>query len=151
MNIGIELAPALRQPKIIVEEKRKNVVNDVPNVILTLKNKESLVITSDAYHGIIMGREMYRCVFCKMEIELNSKSKELHKNIAKHKKILEDYPHLEDFGQNLIRKMDKSSYYCTLCTVIVSSMLVFRHTSSESHIQQLKRAISKSSTYTPSQ
>lgn len=97
--------PALRQPKKVVREKPKIFLDDVQNVILTLKENKSLVISSDAYHGIIRGRDMYRCVFCCKDMELDIKLKESHKNSEKHKKVMENYPHEEDFGENLIRKV----------------------------------------------
>lgn len=97
--------PALRQPKVL-QQVSKNIENeDVQNVILTLKGNKSLVISSDAYHGILKGKEMYRCVFCRSEMEPDVKMKELHKNSSKHRMEVENYPHVGDFGDNLIRKV----------------------------------------------
>ncbi|CAG9790487.1 unnamed protein product [Diatraea saccharalis] len=141
--------PALRQPNIIVQEKSKKIENEIQNVIVSLKNNKNLVVSSDAYHGILMGRNMFRCVFCRAEMELEFKFKDAHVNSQKHKKVLENYPHTEEHGENLIRKVDKISYYCTLCNVIVSNPFLIRHIGSEVHSQELQKAVTRALIYEP--
>lgn len=95
----------MRQPKVIQQETEKHLQKDDVNVILTLKGDRSLVISSDSYHGIIKGREMFRCVFCKTEMEPDSKLKEAHKASNRHRCKVESYPHVEEYAENLIRKV----------------------------------------------
>ncbi|XP_063836297.1 uncharacterized protein LOC135085428 [Ostrinia nubilalis] len=135
--------PALRQPKKVIREKPKILLDDVQNVILTLKDKKSLVVSSDAYHGILRGREVYRCVFCSKDIELDVKIKEWHKDSEKHRKVLEGYPHDDGFGENLVRKLAEDLYYCTLCRVIVPAPFITRHIMTEAHTSEMDKAIAK--------
>ncbi|RVE47211.1 hypothetical protein evm_008179 [Chilo suppressalis] len=147
--MSLPAIPALRQPNTLIEEKSKKLQNEEQNVILSLKSDKSLVISSDAYHGIIMGRNMFRCVFCRAEMELDFKCKDAHVNSQKHRKVLENYPHLEVHGDNLIRKADKENFYCTLCNVIVAKPFLLRHLGSEIHNQELEKALIRSSIYKP--
>lgn len=108
--------PALRQPKNIdVEEKnQKNKEHQTTAtsycepqnyLIVTLKDGKKLVVSSDAYNGIFTAGELYRCVFCETEMIRDVTCKERHKSSQNHRKILESYPHVEEFKENLIRKV----------------------------------------------
>ncbi|XP_063392149.1 uncharacterized protein LOC134677615 [Cydia fagiglandana] len=146
-------APALRQPKMlnIVRKPPVNVqcFSDDQSVILTLKDCRKLVISSDSYHGILMAGNMYKCVFCGSEMELDNKLKEAHKNLMTHKRCLERYPHLEDFSENLIRKLSNDSLYCSLCNVVMTTTAATRHVTTETHKDQLEKAEIKATTYKP--
>lgn len=102
------LTPALRQPKSLnkIQKPPSNlIITDSRNVILTLKDCRKLVIPSDSYHGILMAGNLYKCVFCSTEIELNSQCKEAHMSTQQHLKCMEQHPHLEEYSENLLRKV----------------------------------------------
>lgn len=96
-----------------------------------------------------MAANMYKCVFCAAEMELDNKLKDAHKNLMTHKKCIESYPHLEDFSENLIRKLSNNSFYCSLCNVVMMSSAATRHVSTETHKEQLEKAEIKATSYTP--
>lgn len=101
--------PALRQPKLTEEKYEKPPLRHIPDnrdfLIVTLKGGKKLVVSSDAYHGILTSGGFYRCVFCEAEMILDLLCKERHKNSQNHRKILENYPHVEEYKENLIRKV----------------------------------------------
>ncbi|XP_075989799.1 uncharacterized protein LOC142985482 [Anticarsia gemmatalis] len=150
--------PALRQPKTInkVENKKPTpsqkpcVVPDTKDfLIITLKGGRKLVVSSDAYHGILTAGELYKCVFCEKEMVLDLLCKERHKTSQNHRKILENHPHVEDYKENLIRKLTSASHYCTICNVVVSSQYLFKHLETESHIKELQQACLRAESYKP--
>lgn len=100
--------PALRQPKNAkIEEKIRTQVFKEPQnfLIVTLKDGKKLVVSSDAYHGILTAGELYRCVFCETEMVRDVICKERHKASENHRKILEGYPHIDEYKENLLRKV----------------------------------------------
>lgn len=99
--------PALRQPKINAEEKKTAKYYCEPQnfLIVNLNDGKKLVVSSDAYHGILTSGVLYRCVFCEFEMIRDVMCKERHKNSQNHRTILESYPHMADFKENLIRKV----------------------------------------------
>lgn len=106
--------PALRQPKVIKQKEEAKITKKptpsklpIPQdfLIITLKDGKKLVVSSDAYHGILTAGELYRCVFCETEMVLDVLCKERHKSSQNHRKILENYPHVEEYKENLIRKV----------------------------------------------
>lgn len=106
--------PALRQPKIVpvdVKDSATNYVEPQNFLIVTLKDGKKLVVSSDAYHGILTAGELFRCVFCETEMVRDVLCKERHKTSENHRKILESYPHVEEFKENLIRKVGSRSFY----------------------------------------
>lgn len=105
--MSVPSVPALRQPKFVTnpQEPKKKCLPDVQYVIVTLKDEQKLVVSSDAYHGIITMGDVYKCVFCRVEMELDSSSKEEHKHLKSHLKLLEKYPPAEEYAENLIRKV----------------------------------------------
>lgn len=99
---------ALRQPRFVThprEAKKKCILPDAQYVIVTLKDKEKLVVSSDSYHGIITVGDMYKCVFCQAEMVLESSCKDRHKKSNDHMKMLQKYPHVEEYAKNLIREV----------------------------------------------
>ena len=102
--------PALRQPKITrieVKDTDTPIYYAEPQnfLIVTLKDGKKLVVSSDAYHGMLTAGELFRCVFCEAEMVRDVLCKERHKSSENHRKILESYPHVEEFKENLIRKV----------------------------------------------
>lgn len=91
---------ALRKPKVIRESRKKNV--DQKLIILTLKNEMKLVISCDALNGIIMMGDKYKCIFCNVDMHMHT-SKEQHKGLIEHKKMLKQFPYIEELSENLIR------------------------------------------------
>ncbi|XP_073966584.1 uncharacterized protein isoform X2 [Choristoneura fumiferana] len=96
-----------------------------------------------------MAGNMYKCVFCGTEIELNSKSKEAHMSSQKHLKCMELHPHLEEFSENLLRKLSYNDMYCSICNVVVTTQFLARHVSSDTHKDLLQKAEMKATTYKP--
>ncbi|CAH0731153.1 unnamed protein product, partial [Brenthis ino] len=142
-------APALRQPKPLkLEENKNRKVVDQQLIILTLRNGKKLVVSSDALHGIIMMGEMYKCVFCNVEIDLNA-CKERHKVIDGHKKFLENHPYIEELSENLVRQIDKTTCYCTICNVSTYTTTIMRHVKTEEHLHELNKAMLRATTYKP--
>ncbi|KAH9627731.1 hypothetical protein HF086_017274 [Spodoptera exigua] len=96
--------PALRQPKTI--EEKIPTYNEPQNfLIVTLNDGKKLVVSSDAYHGILATGQLNRCVFCETEMVRDVICKERHKASENHRKILEGYPHIDEFKENLLRKV----------------------------------------------
>ncbi|XP_059050319.1 uncharacterized protein LOC131845293 [Achroia grisella] len=138
--------PVLRQPKVQQHEKSKP-FNDTADVIITLKDQKKLVVSSDAYHGILMSSDMYKCVFCDSDMHRDAAYKEQHKNTDKHKENLRNYPHVDGYDENLVRKLNKDTWYCTICRVTVSTSCLSRHINSYGHREELKTAIRKATAY----
>lgn len=110
------MLPALRQPKSSVKTSTvtKNLNTKVFNdhyVILTLKDEKKLVLSSDTYNGVLKLEEMFKCVFCAFEMELNDDVKERHLNSAKHKNAMDSFPFIEEFHNNLVRKVCNISFF----------------------------------------
>ncbi|CAB3258143.1 unnamed protein product [Arctia plantaginis] len=73
--------------------------------------------------------------------------KERHKSSQNHRKILENYPHVEEYKENLIRKITASTNYCTVCNVIVLSHFLQKHVLAEAHIKELNKALTRAESY----
>ncbi|XP_047542781.1 uncharacterized protein LOC125075187 [Vanessa atalanta] len=138
--------PALRRPKFSKGSDKKNVV-DQQFIILTLKNGMKLVVSSDSFHGIVMIGKTFRCVLCDVEIE--TAFKEHHKSLVEHKKLLNKFPYVTEFSENLIRQINKINCYCTICNVTMGSVSVMLHIRTDEHIHKLNRAILRADTYKP--
>ncbi|CAH2083402.1 unnamed protein product [Euphydryas editha] len=138
--------PALRKPKILHQSKKKHV--DQKFIILTLKNKTKLVISCDAFNGIIMIGDKYKCIFCDVDMQMYT-SKEQHKELFEHKKTLKNYPYIEELSENLVRPLNKINSYCTICNVMTSALSIKRHIKTDEHINELNRALMRASTYKP--
>ncbi|XP_047040051.1 uncharacterized protein LOC124644607 [Helicoverpa zea] len=144
--------PALRQPKKVhIEEKRAPISYAEPQnyLIVTLNDGQKLVVSSDAYHGMLTAGELFRCVFCETEMVRDVICKERHKSSENHRKILESYPHVEEFKENLIRKLSGGGHYCTVCNVIVTSHFIHKHISSDVHHRELQMALGRATSYKP--
>ncbi|XP_035457659.1 uncharacterized protein LOC118281204 [Spodoptera frugiperda] len=144
--------PALRQPKNAkIEEKiRTQVFNEPQNfLIVTLKDGKKLVVSSDAYHGILTAGELYRCVFCETEMVRDVICKERHKASENHRKILEGYPHIDEYKENLLRKLNTPGHYCTVCNVVVMLHYANRHILGHSHRLELDKAKGRALSYKP--
>ncbi|XP_026749582.3 uncharacterized protein LOC113510330 [Galleria mellonella] len=137
--------PVLRQPKL--KQEKSKIVMDIPNVIITLKDKTRLVVSSDAYHGILMASNMYKCVFCRTDMDLDMVYKEQHKNTNTHKENLKNYPHIDGYDENLVRKLNKDMWYCTICQITVATSCLSRHINTSSHCEELRKAIVKATAY----
>ncbi|CAH1642701.1 unnamed protein product [Spodoptera littoralis] len=144
--------PALRQPKNLkFNEKSKTAVYNEPQnfLIVTLKDGKKLVVSSDTYHGILTAGELYRCVFCETEMARDVICKERHKASENHRKILEGYPHIDEFKENLLRKLSASGHYCTVCNVVVMTNYAYRHIEGYSHQVELDKAKGRALSYKP--
>lgn len=100
--------PALRQPKIIntqLKNVKKTIMFQPDFVILTLRNDDKLVVSSDAYHGILNVEMEFKCVFCGLTIGLDCTQKEKHKKSSKHFTHMMEHPFIESFCQNLIKQV----------------------------------------------
>ncbi|CAB3238188.1 unnamed protein product [Arctia plantaginis] len=143
--------PALRQPNLTKKDHEKTPFKLIPDkrdfFIVTLKGGKKLVVSSDAYHGILTAGGFYRCVFCESEMVLDILCKERHKSSQNHRKILENYPHVEEYKENLIRKITASTNYCTVCNVIVLSHFLQKHVLAEAHIKELNKALTRAESY----
>ncbi|KAJ8704840.1 hypothetical protein PYW08_012160 [Mythimna loreyi] len=150
--------PALRQPKkcpveakappAANSEKRK-IAEPQNYLIVTLRSGKKLVVSSDSYHGILTAGELYRCVFCETEMVRDVICKERHKTSENHRKIVENYPHVEEFSENLIRKLNGADHYCTICNVVVTTYFLHKHIAAESHSKELQMALARALAYKP--
>ena len=115
--------PTLRRPKSNEPEvnPKINISSRKPDVeqliILTLRNDKKLVVSSDSLHGIII-TEMYKCLFCNIEIDSNE-CKEAHKTLNNHITFLQSHPFIEELDENLIRQVNN-----LLLSFILSSALL---------------------------
>ncbi|KAJ8706651.1 hypothetical protein PYW07_012729 [Mythimna separata] len=155
--------PALRQPKkrpveakksppaSKTEQKKSNEPKKEPlnYLIVTLRSGKKLVVSSDSYHGILTSGELFRCVFCETEMVRDVLCKERHKSSENHRKIVESYPHVEEFNENLIRKLNGADHYCTICNVVVTTYFLHKHIAGESHMDELQMAITRALAYKP--
>lgn len=100
--------PSLRQPKSIntqLGNVKKPNMYQTDFVILTLRNEDKLVVSSDAYHGILTVEMGFKCVFCMVAMGLNCTNKENHKKSSKHLAFMTKNPFIESLGQNLIKQV----------------------------------------------
>lgn len=100
--------PALRQPKFIntqLEDVKKTIMFQSDFVILTLRNEDKLVVSSDAYHGILKVEMQFNCVFCRVSMGLDHIHKENHKKSSKHLSFMNEHPFVASFCHNLIKKV----------------------------------------------
>nr|XP_004922268.1 uncharacterized protein LOC101744204 [Bombyx mori] len=141
--------PPLRRPKCITDpnEKAKKCVSEKQYVIVTLKNNNKLVVSSDGYHGLIIAGSVYKCVFCNREMDLDHAYKEYHKKTAGHLKAMTSNPNMEDYGENLIRNLRGNGYYCTICNIILPNPVVDQHLKSDTHTSELGRAVASVNAY----
>lgn len=106
--------PALRQPKnshLEAKDPPPATNTELQNyLIVTLRDGKKLVVSSDSYHGLLTAGELFRCVFCETEMVRDVICKERHKTSENHRKILESYPHVEEFKENLIRTVGNGFY-----------------------------------------
>ncbi|XP_026325701.1 uncharacterized protein LOC113234569 [Hyposmocoma kahamanoa] len=145
--------PALRQPKFTntqLKDVKKPIILQPDFVILTLRNKDKLVVSSDAYHGILTVEMEVKCVFCKVTMDLDFVHKENHKKSSKHLALVREHPFIETFSQNLIKQLNCDNFYCTICNVMVTAPFLKRHIMSEVHMQELQKAEARALNYTPS-
>ncbi|XP_053622918.1 uncharacterized protein LOC128682301 [Plodia interpunctella] len=141
--------PALRQPKLSgkLQDFSQTVAEDYKNVVVTLKDNRKLVVSANAYQGIVKAREMFKCVFCGTDMELDEKYKDNHIDSASHKERLRAYPHMDEFGENLIRKLNNNIHYCTICNIVMASPFLMRHITGLSHTTELDKAMIRGTAY----
>lgn len=111
--------PSLRQPKVIktqLEDVKETFMFQPDFVILTLRNEDKLVVSSDAYHGILTVEMEFKCVFCRVTMGLDSVQKKNHKKSSTHLTLMNENPFIESFSQNLIKQV------CELFIVFVVAL-----------------------------
>ncbi|XP_013188952.1 uncharacterized protein LOC106133688 [Amyelois transitella] len=141
--------PALRQPKLSgnLDDSSKIGVGEAQNVILTLKDSKKVLVTSDAYQGIMKTKDMFKCIFCGIDMELDTNYKDNHINSAAHKHRMRTYPHVEDYGENLIRKLNSKLCFCTICNIVVLYPFLKHHIAGLVHTTELKKALIRATAY----
>lgn len=100
--------PALRKPKSIntqLVDVKKLITFQPDFVIFTLRNGDKLVVSSDAYHGILTVEMEFKCVFCKVTMGLDCIYKENHKKSSKHLSLMNEHYFIESYSHNLIKQV----------------------------------------------
>lgn len=110
--------PTLRQPKVLTAPQvtaqdtnnnkcpKKRLDNtELQNLIITLNEGTKLVVTKDAYNGIITAGDLYKCLFCSAEMDLDHTMKEVHVTSLKHQNALGRFQFSDEFPGNMIRQV----------------------------------------------
>ncbi|XP_039762760.1 uncharacterized protein LOC120635706 [Pararge aegeria] len=143
--------PLLRQPKtqVTLQQRTRQSQYEQQFIILTLKSSIKLVVTSDSFHCIVNVGDVFKCVLCNTNMDAEVELKEYHKTLAEHHRLLKIYPYLEELGENLVRQIDSTNCFCTICSIVTSVHYVSRHVQNDEHMRELNKAVLRAETYKP--